>query len=472
MATLEVISMKWRILAGVVVGLLAFWFSGQMWVAPQPAAEGPEFMQEIVAELTTMINGWRSEAQLIIGLTVAVAIFGAIAAIPQSSTGKWYKRVALYAGTSVTALTVISTTVFDIDHRMLNRMVNEACCKVSDIRFYSMSYADADSADKTIIFEEVRQLVREVYDIEARRYEQLAALPGLVPPAYAGDPAYANDLPAWVTTPPEDRRNVYFVGVGDGISLSDAKDGSYANAIEQATEYLAIQFERTGKSPDVSVDVKALTGYLTGSTEIARTHCTMDRSRKIWRHYTLLRLGKHVAEADLKMFEIQHRVMVPKAFSQAIQTAERTQDDYTSRRQLTYENILDSTAESYPPEVIAQLNEARRLRKAGRNDQAVTTLSGLVQRFPDLYLALFNLGLAYDDLGDSASACSYYEKACAVEREMPIRDASLYNTYGDFLYRHGDYDGAVRVLNVALEIYPDHPTAAKTLEAAEAKVGP
>ncbi len=464
--------MKWRILAGAIVGVLAFWFSGQMCVVPQPETEGPEFMQGILAELTTMINGWRSEARLIIGLTVAIAIFGAIAAIPQSSAGQWYKRAALYAGTAVTALTVISTTVFDIDHRMLNRMVNEACCKLSDIRFYSVSYAEADSADKEVIIEEIRQLVREVYDIEARRYKQVAARPGLVPLAYAGASAYANDMPAWVTSPPEDKRNVYFVGIGDGTSLSDAKEGSYANAIEQAAEYLAIQFEPTGRSPGVSVDLKALTRYLTESTEVARTHCALDRTKGLWRHYTLLRLGKHVAETDLKMFEAKHRVMVPEEFSKAIQSAERTQGDYTSRRQLIYENILDSTAESYPSEAVAQLNEARRLRKAGQSDRAVAVLASLVDQFPDLYLALFNLGLAYDDLGDSASACTYYEKACAVERAMPIRDASLYNTYGDFLYRHGDYDDAVRVLKVALEIYPDHPTAAKTLQAAEAKLGP
>lgn len=458
--------MKWRVLAGVFAGMLAFLISGYVYVLPRPDTGSTEAFDEIVAELVVKIEGWRSEARLIIGLTVAVAIFGAMAAIPQKSGGDWYKRMALYAGVSVTALTLINTTVFDVGHRTLRRMVNEACCKLSEIRICCLNYTGADSSDREFIAGEIRRLVREVHEIEERRYVQVAAGLELVPAAYAGD------MPQWITSPPEDKRNVYFVGIGDDTGLANAKAESYENAVEQAREYLAIQFGRSYGDRDLTLDVEALTRYLIESAEVAGTHFTISTERRLCRYYTLLRLGKDVAGTDLKMFAVQHDVAVPKELSSAIKKAERMSGDYTSRRQIIYENILDSTRRTYPPAAVAQLNEARRLRKAGQVDSAIVILNGLIEQYPDIYLGLFNLALAYDAAGDSALACTYYERACQAEKSLAVRDASVYDAYGDFSYRCGDYDKAVSLLEVALAIDPDHPRAAKMLGAVRARRGP
>ena len=458
--------MKWRILAGLLAGVLAFLISGYVYVLPQPGTGSTEAFDEIVAELVARVEGWRSEARLIIGLTVAVAIFGAMAAVPQKFGGDWYKRMALYAGVSVTALTVINMTVFDVDHRLLRRMVNEACCRLSEIRICCLSYAGADPSDREFIAEEIRRLVREVHEIEERRYKQVGGGFDLVPAAYAGD------MPQWITSPPEDTRNVYFVGIGDDTGLANAKNESYENAVEQAREYLAIQFGRSYEDRDSTLDVEALTRYIIESAEVAGTHFTISTERRLCRYYTLLRLGKDAAGTDLKMFAAQHDIAVPKKLASAIKKAERTSGDYTSRRQIIYENILDSTRRTYPPAAVAQLNEARRLRKTGQVDSAIATLNGLIEQHPDIYLGLFNLALAHDAVGDSTLACAYYDRACEAEKSLVVRDASVYDAYGDFSYRCGDYDKAVRLLEAALEIDPEHPGAAKMLAAARVRRGP
>ena len=52
-----------------------------------------------------------------------------------------------------------------------------------------------------------------------------------------------------------------------------------------------------------------------------------------------------------------------------------------------------------------------------------------------------------------------------LERQQKVGDASLYNSYGFFLYRNTNYVGAAAQLQRALELAPDHPKARNTLVA-------
>ena len=95
----------------------------------------------------------------------------------------------------------------------------------------------------------------------------------------------------------------------------------------------------------------------------------------------------------------------------------------------------------------------------------------MVQQQADFYLGWFNLALAYEERGEVANAKAAYKRAVELESKGQLRDASLYNTYGYFLFKNKQYKEAAASLRTALKIAPDHPKARTTLTAAEAAVG-
>jgi len=110
--------------------------------------------------------------------------------------------------------------------------------------------------------------------------------------------------------------------------------------------------------------------------------------------------------------------------------------------------------------------EGYQLRKDGRYDEAIHIFKQAIEENPTFYLGWYNLALAYDDLKDFSRAKQAYEKAAELEPQQPMRDASFYNSYGYFLYRHKRYKEAIAQLKKALKIDADHPEAKQILKAA------
>jgi Tfp pilus assembly protein PilF len=82
-------------------------------------------------------------------------------------------------------------------------------------------------------------------------------------------------------------------------------------------------------------------------------------------------------------------------------------------------------------------------------------------------MAWYNLALASSAAGDRTKAEDAYKRAIALEPSLPVRDPSVYNSYGHFLLQQGRKAEAQRALERALAIDPKHPLAVQNLAAAK-----
>ncbi len=92
---------------------------------------------------------------------------------------------------------------------------------------------------------------------------------------------------------------------------------------------------------------------------------------------------------------------------------------------------------------------------AGEYDAAIDTLEGLRARLGNRDAALLaELAYAYEGAGSATTAASY---AAAAYRLAPSNAAAA-DAYGWALYRAGDMDGALQLLQKAVGLAPDHAT--------------
>jgi len=71
----------------------------------------------------------------------------------------------------------------------------------------------------------------------------------------------------------------------------------------------------------------------------------------------------------------------------------------------------------------------------GRNREAVEVLTEVLDSCPDFYLAHYNIGVAYEALGNFRDAEFHYAKASQLEAKLSTRDPSIHNPYGFLLLR-------------------------------------
>ncbi len=116
-----------------------------------------------------------------------------------------------------------------------------------------------------------------------------------------------------------------------------------------------------------------------------------------------------------------------------------------------------AAADKFGQDVPAPLEEAvakaraQRLPYSENYDpaQAAKTLEAVLKRKPDYYRALFNLGLAYHELGDYKASTAAFDRAFTVRAKERINDASLLNTAGWVAMKNNDFGRAEKLLKQA-----------------------
>jgi len=106
--------------------------------------------------------------------------------------------------------------------------------------------------------------------------------------------------------------------------------------------------------------------------------------------------------------------------------------------------------EIIPPEAVTELQEARKLRRAGQYDLAIRRLRTLAEQQPSYYLAWYNLGLAQAAADDPELAAEAFQRALTLKEDLNIPDSSIYNTVGWNNYLRGDYLSAKPLLEKAV----------------------
>ncbi len=415
-----------------------------------------------IQNATRLINSWEHNALLALLIALAIGVLGFLTGALQKSEASWVKTATVICGIVIGSLTVVSNTVFEHNHRQFRSMARQGQILLYKMEALRVHYASATPDNQRAMAEDAFKNLNAIYRLEAQD-DRVSQNVWPISLAYA-----AEDL-SWLKQLPVDAENFYFIGIADNQSYESAKHASKENALDEAVAYFMSLFAKGGQ--ESQVDNESLSNYLVKSAQVQDTHFVYDSHSTSYRYYTLLRISKRIATADLRLFSIGKKESVPAVYNSVVQQAQRSPDDYLSRRLDIRTKSLDNARQSLTSEQYGKFSKARELRKEKQYDKAIALLSDIVRERDDFYLGWYNLAVNYDDKQDFSNAKRAFDRAVEIEPKQPARDASVYNSYGFFFYRYKRYEDAIRYLKIAIELDPNHPTASKTLQAAERAKG-
>jgi tetratricopeptide (TPR) repeat protein len=431
-----------------------------------------EAIEETLREPIRLVSEWESNNTLAFTMVAVVFLLGAVIAVIHSLPNPSIAKIgAVVLGSSVTLLTALNNAYFDFDHRQYKSMASQGRQLLAEIKASMVQLKEIPRDNKQgrdAMFEEIRKTRNAIMAIPASYKPRNAGEANhgdatrWIPEALVGTAHAMQGAPEWISKVPTDDENLYFVGYADGNDYASAKRASEERAYADARSFMSSKLSTPG-----GVDGTAAARYLLDSSRIASSYSYYDKQLNTFRFYTLVALSRKTADSDLRLYAGKTSQSATPAQRVAIQQAARSSNDYLSNRLATYSRELDRAQAQLKPAEYAQFSGARKLRQEGQARQAASELRAVTNARPDFYLGWFNLALALDEINDVAGAREAYERAVALEKKAAARDASLYNTYGYFLYRHREYSQAVTVLKTALEIAPDHPSARATLQLAQ-----
>lgn len=435
----------------------------------QPATGFIAKIELLLREPQHLVNGWERKANIALFLIILVGSLGLVAGALQAVKKQWSKSATAVIALSISLITFINQTMNEADHREFRKIARKGQANLSLIRSYALQYENATEENRDFLFEKIRALLKEIYQLEENlKKSQMASLQ-FVPALYAQASFQKERPPQWIYRPPVEKNSIYFVGLGESSDLKKSKEYSFQDAVDKAVDYFVFQFEKNMNQQNQNFDLELLSQYLVESAREQATYFEMNKTKNLYRYYTLLKFNKEFARVDLELFALKRQLKIPGEINEAIRKSQPTRDSYFEQRNTVYNNILEESRESLPVKDYELFLEARQLRKNGQYNKAIETLKGIVERYPEFYFGWYNLGLAYDAVDNFDAARHAYEKAVQLEPVLSVRDASIYNTYGYFLYRHSRYEEAKIHLKKALEIDPNHPKARGTLKAIESQ---
>lgn|SRR5262249_38158266 len=263
------------------------------------------------------VEKWEKTASTIIALTVLVGVLGIVAGALQKSSSNWCKIATVIVGLCISALTLVLNTAFSADHRQLRRLAVEGREIITDLDLMISSGIPKDEESHRAWLDVFQKRLHQLLELGKESYPTSARLE-VLPTIYAQS---AGKKPDWISKPPNDPADLYFLGIGDDPSLQKAREISRDNAVHRAFEYLSTQFQTAQQTKQASLDLSVLSQYVVRSAEEAGIYFEYSPAGRSYRYYTLLRIHKDIAEADLKLFGLQKKTAVPGGLNKVVQTA-------------------------------------------------------------------------------------------------------------------------------------------------------
>jgi tetratricopeptide (TPR) repeat protein len=392
----------------------------------------------------------------------------------------WARWVAGLVGIVVAGLTAFSNLSFSEDHRALRLKADRSDVILDRVELSLTHLAGLEEEDQRVLIDQVYADFRDLQRVFEGETSVTALGPtssiGLSAPAWA-----AGTAPEWIKGQAADPKSVYFVGLGSAPSLAQARDESRRRAVADARTWLAEALKKSATPPD---EIASLSDRAAGSATVVDTWFERGNDGN-FRFFTLVRLSRAAAATDFRVFAAREQVQLPSSAYNSVQKDSGRSADYVANRQQTYEQLLTKTRSELGDDY-AKLEEGRRLRREGRIDEAIALLTPIAERRPDAFVVWFNLGLAhasrarrYQAVADAETmqrerraAESAYRRALALEPDQPVRDPSVYNSFGSFLLDTGREQEAIPLFERALELDASHALAARNLAAAKQKLAP
>ena len=308
--------MKKRIRLVVLLALVMGGLTVSSLAYGQDSDEANE-LHGLVHKNEAQIAKWERTARVMVVITVVVGILGVIAGALQVSQQKWCKTATIFVGLAVSGMTVVLNTAFPKDYRELYSLADTGRKLLEGLDVMITRGIPKDEGSRKGWFEDFQRRLDQFLDLGKEIHRTAARLETL-PTVYAQS---SGRKPDWVFKLPDDRTSLYFLGVGDDPLLGKAREVSHDNALHRAVEYFSRQFQGIQQTKQVSLDPAALSEYVVKSAEEAGTYFEYDPASRSYLYYTLLRIHKDIAEANLKLYGLQKRITVPEKLNAVVQTA-------------------------------------------------------------------------------------------------------------------------------------------------------
>ena len=415
----------------------------------------PAVLDKLVDGVDNKIQSWRLYFWISLISIMAVGLLGLMITLFQSIDQVKYKIYIICFGTIISACTFLSHTFLKGDYRQYDRIEQEGLLKQEELGNLVEIYKTADVENKKTIWPNIKTLVFQINSLEdSLLASKVDFTPKIESAAFQFiNAAYAGTAPNWVNSLPEDSDYLYFIGFADAQSLAGLDAAAQKNAMQSAANYMVEQFGPEAKK----IDAEKLAKFLANSTESYSSYIS-STDNKIYRYYSLIRISKNTMKTSIQLFGIENNVDIPDALVAKIDEAQRVREDYTARQTTLYKTLEDHAKNNLTPELYLKYLKARQLRKEEKKyPEAISLLEEIVQQSPDFYLGWYNLGLAYDAINESTGAQEAYNRAIKLESKLPVRDATIYNSYGHFFYKQQKYQDALTQYRISLGIDPTNP---------------
>lgn len=113
----------------------------------------------------------------------------------------------------------------------------------------------------------------------------------------------------------------------------------------------------------------------------------------------------------------------------------------------------DKFGQDVSPALEERLQQARILRLPYTSSydpqKSIELLKSVIADKDDYYRAYFNLGLAYNEVGQYKNAVEAFERALEIKNTLNIDDATIYNSYGWVALKNNDFQTAEKYLRQA-----------------------
>jgi len=404
-----------------------------------------------IADLTTT-------GHLIVGLMLLSILAGAAVSAIQFLKEEYQFRLLVGVCGLVTAgVSTINGTIFSFSPKEALDRLSRAHAVMKKVETYisihelppSGNERDAHIAKVTLYLDAVDQVL---LGGSPPGFDKLASAEFL-----PSSPAYAAEMgPEGFADFPKNDDYIYFIGTAKSNDLEVARSDSLRLAKVEVERSLLDELSASSVSDDSAQAAK----LLAESGIVADTGFHKDAD--VYTYSTLYAIRKR-SVVDLSG-------SFPAGFDAAMADLQK-KAAYFDARWRSVAASLDAAREHLSWQDYAIVLNGRNARRERRHQRCIDILAPAVKKGDvGWYLGWFNLGLAYWDLNKFTEADEALAEAAALEPKLPVRDPSIYNSYGQFLVRTKKYQAGKVMLSKALSINPELSGAKYQLKIAEQKM--
>jgi hypothetical protein len=257
----------------------------------QAQEPSPELIQisRWIEERRHLIASWEFQRRMQIGVAIFTSVLGIVIAVLQAAERKSVRVLTVAFSATVVALTALTNTVFDADHRSLRRASLKARTFLETCEALASLYPQSPAERREELFERIRDGLRNIDDMGSSFttahlvVDEQGDSGGFFAVVFADGPAAAP--PSWALATPTSSEYFYFVGAAESSSLKTAEvtalGNAYAISLEHAGRALRTIRGKQGYTP---ADQQALRAYLEKSSNVIdrRLAPTANGTFKAW----------------------------------------------------------------------------------------------------------------------------------------------------------------------------------------------